>query len=300
MIRIITDSVASIPYDVAYEAGIEVISLYVNRDGKEYRDASMDLDAFYADIYDMVDDIPTSSQPSQYEYEAMFEDAARAHDEVLGIFISTGLSGSYNGALRAARAVKSRNLDFQCTLIDSTSCGYDEASLVLDAARVRNKGGNMAACVRAAVAGMQSSRFLFTPETLTFLQKGGRIGGAAALVGNLIQLAPVLTVRDGCATTFAKVRTRKKALDKIFKTFEEDVRAHGLARVVVHYIGDKTPALEWAHETVEPYLGRSVGVLPVSPVIGLHVGPAVGIAYECKRPVEGKLTASPNARVCAI
>lgn len=300
MIRIITDSVASIPYDVAYEAGIEVISLYVNRDGKEYRDASMDLDAFYADIYDMVDDIPTSSQPSQYEYETMFEDAARAHDEVLGIFISTGLSGTYSGALRAARAVKSRNLDFQCTLIDSTSCGYDEASLVLDAARIRNKGGNMGACVRAAMAGMRSSRFLFTPETLTFLQKGGRIGGAAALVGNLIQLAPVLTVRDGCATTFAKVRTRKKALDKIFQTFEQDVCAHGLVRAVVHYIGDKTPALEWAHEVVEPYLGRSVDVLPVSPVIGLHVGPAVGIAYECKRPVEGKLTASPNARVCAI
>lgn len=300
MIRIITDSVASIPLDVAFKAGIEVISLYVNRGGKEYVDASMDLDEFYADIYDMIDDIPTSSQPSQYEYETMFEDAARAGDEVLGVFISTGLSGSYNGAVRAARAVKSRNLDFQCTLIDSTSCGYDEACPVLDAARVRNEGGNMKACVRAVLNGMRSSRFLFTPETLTFLQKGGRIGGAAALVGNLIQLAPVLTVRDGCATTFAKVRTRKKALDKIFQAFEADVRAHGLARVVVHYIGDKAPAVAWAREVVEPYLGRSVDVLPVSPVVGLHVGPAVGIAYECKRPIEGKLTGPANARVCAV
>lgn len=300
MIRIITDSVASIPADVAHKAGIEVISLYVNRDGTEYIDATMDFDAFYADIYDMVDNIPTSSQPSQHAFELLFEDAAREGDEVLGIFISTGLSGTYDGAVRAARAVKSRNLGFSCTLIDSASCGYDEANPVLDAAQARNEGKNMKVCVHAALSGIKASRFLFTPETLTFLQKGGRIGGAAALVGNLIQLAPVLTVRDGCATTFAKVRTRKKALDKIFRAFEADVREHGLKRAVVHYIGDKTPAVAWAHDTVGPYLGRSVDVLPVSPVIGLHVGPAVGIAYECMHAVTDKLTEPVRARTCVI
>lgn len=128
---------------------------------------------------------------------------------------------------------------------------------------------------------MESTRFLFTPETLTFLQKGGRIGGAAALLGNLIQLSPVLTVRDGQATTLAKVRTRKKALDKIVQTFKADVEAYGLKRVMVHYIGDKNPAVAWAREVIEPLVGHAVDVLPVSPVIGLHVGPAVGIAYEC-------------------
>ena len=73
MVRIITDSVASIPADVAREAGIDIVTLYVNRDGTEYADASMDLDVFYADIYDMVDDIPTSSQPSQHTLEELFE-----------------------------------------------------------------------------------------------------------------------------------------------------------------------------------------------------------------------------------
>ncbi len=300
MIRIITDSVASIPAEVARDAGIEVISLFVHRDGVEYEDATMDIDAFYADIYDMVDNIPTSSQPSQLTFETFFEDAAREGDEVLGIFISTGLSGAYNGAVRAARAVKSRNLNFSCTLIDSASCGYDEANPVFDAAEARNAGKSMKECVHAALSGIKASRFLFTPESLTFLQKGGRIGGAAALVGNLIQLAPVLAVRDGCAVTFAKVRTRRKALDRIFQAFEADVRDHGLKRVVVHYIGDKNPAATWAHEVVEPYVGRSVDVLPVSPVIGLHVGPAVGIAYECARAVVGKLTGPVRERVCVI
>lgn len=298
MIRIVTDSVASIPADAAREAGIEIVTLFVNRDGVEYADAQMDLDAFYADIYDMVDDIPTSSQPSQLVLEKLFEDAAQAGDEVLGIFISTGLSGTYDGAVRAARAVKARNLGFTYAIVDSASCGYDEAWPVFDAVEARDAGADLQGCTAAALAGIESTRFLFTPETLTFLQKGGRIGNAAALLGNLIQLAPVLTVTDGVATTLSKVRTRKKALDRIVTTFKSDVEELGLKRVAVHYIGDKTPALVWSREVVEPLLGHAVSVLPVSPVIGLHVGPAVGIAYECANAVSNKLTAPVQGRAC--
>ena len=119
MIKILTDSVASIPADVAREAGIDVVTLFVNREGCEYADSEMDLDAFYADIYDMVDNIPTSSQPSQHTLETVFEEAARAGDEVLGIFISSELSGTYEGAVRAARAVKARNIDFTYVIVRS-------------------------------------------------------------------------------------------------------------------------------------------------------------------------------------
>lgn len=276
MVRIITDSVASIPADEARKAGIEVVTLYVNRDGEELADAEMDLDAFYAEIYDMVDDIPTSSQPSQHALEEAFEDAARAGDEVLGVFISSGLSGTFDGAVRAARAVKARNIDFSYAIVDSSSCGYDEAWPVFDAVEARDAGEGLSGCLSAVLEGMERTRFLFTPETLTFLQKGGRIGGAAALLGNLIQLSPVLTVTDGAAATLAKVRTRKKALERIAATFRADIEKLGLKRVAVHYIGDKAPALAWAREVVEPLIGRTVKVLPVSPVIGLHVGPAVG------------------------
>lgn len=298
MIRIITDSVASIPAEMARKANIEIITLFVNRDGVEYADAEMDLDAFYADIYDMIDDIPTSSQPSQLALEELFEGAAKAGDEVLGVFISAGLSGTYEGAVRAARAVKSRNINFSYAIIDSASCGFDEAWPVFDAIDARAAGEDLAGCTAAVLKGIESTRFLFAPETLTFLQKGGRIGNAAALLGNLIQLAPVLTVSDGMATTLAKIHTRKKALEKIVATFKTDTEKYGLKRVMVHYIGDKTPAVAWAHEVIEPLLGYAVSVLPVSPVIGLHVGPAVGIAYECADLVDGKLSSPARARAC--
>lgn len=295
MIRIITDSVASIPAEVAAAHDVRVVTLYVNREGTEYADATMDLDAFYADIDSMVDDIPTSSQPSQAVLEEAFEDAAQAGDEVLGIFISTGLSGTFDGAVRAARAVKARNLGFRCILIDSTSCGYDEAWSVFDAVDARDAGDDLAACAAAVHRGIESTRFLFTPETLSFLKAGGRIGGAAALLGNLIQLCPVLTVINGRADTLAKVRTRRKALERIVDTMRADIEAHGLKRVVVHYIGDKAPAVKWAREVIEPLVGRAVDVLPVSPVIGLHVGPAVGVVYECMSEIAGKFTAGSAA-----
>ncbi len=300
MIKVITDSVAGIRSDEAKERDIEVVSLYVRHQGVEYVDAEMDVDDFYSRIDQMVDDIPTSSQPSQLVFEEAFERAARENDEVLGVFISSRMSGTYEGAIRAARSVKERNESFKCTLIDSTTNSFDEASCVLDAVDARDAGLDLAACARETVEGVMRSRFLFTPETLTFLKAGGRIGSAAALVGNLIQLCPVLTVRDGEASTFAKVRTRKKALDKIVKTFKEDVEAHGLKRIVVHYIGDKAPAVTWAREVIEPLVGHAVQVLPVSPVIGTHVGPAVGIAYECKERIEGKFAGNPDDLVFSV
>ena len=151
MIKILTDSVASIPADMAKAAGVEVITLFVNRAGVEYADATMDLDEFYAGIYDMVDDIPTSSQPSQLTLERAFEEAALDGDDVLGIFISTGLSGTYEGAVRAARAVKARNIHFSYVMIDSASCGFDEAWPVLDAVAARDAGEDLAGCAAAAL-----------------------------------------------------------------------------------------------------------------------------------------------------
>ena len=85
--------------------------------------------------------------------------------------------------------------------------------------------------------------------------------------------------------------TQTFALIKIQEILEHDIETcGGLKDLVVHYIGDKAPAVEWAKEFFEPFLKREVRVIPVSPVVGLHVGPAVGISYICNKPLEGKIT----------
>lgn len=300
MVKIVTDSVASIPAEVVRTRDIEVVSLYVNREGREYCEADMDVEAFYEDIADMVDNPPTSSQPSQHALETVFECAAEARDEVLGVFMSSKMSGTFEGAVRAGRAVKERFGHFHCALVDSTSNCGDEMFAVLDAADARDAGATLEECARAATDAVASSRFIFAPESLAFLKAGGRIGGASALLGGLLQISPVLTVADWETATLAKVRTWKKTLARMVDTFKDDIDACGLKRVVVHYIGSAAPALAWARDAVEPVAGRAVEVLPVSPVIGVHVGPAVGLAYECDRPVRGKLTAPASELVFSL
>lgn len=300
MIRLLTDSVASLPDDISSAEGIDVMSLYINGPEGEMADTMDATAGFYDRLPSLVDDLPTSSQPSQHALEDYFERAAQAGDEVMAVFVSTGLSGTFDGALRAARAVKAHNLSFRAAFVDSTSAGYDEAFAVLEAARASRAGKTLEQCVQAALDAVVRSRFLFAPESLTYLQKGGRIGAAKALLGNLVRLAPVLTVRDGVPVDIAKVRTQKKVLAAIFDRFKEDVEENGLAEAVVHYIGRPDKAREWACQTIEPYLGREVPVQPVSPVVGLHVGPAAGIAYRCERPLEGKFTGDISSLVAYV
>ena len=299
MIKVMTDSVTSLPQDLIDATGVEVVSLYLRHDGKEYEDATMDVDEFYRNIADMAGNPPTSSQPSPAYLEQLFEDCAKRGDEVLGVWISTGLSGAYEGILRAARSVKERHADFRYAMIDSQSCGFDEALPVLEGVRAVQEGKTLQEAARAVIDGILSTRFVFSPESLTFLQKGGRIGAASALLGNLMRICPVLTVTDGSPRPMAKVRTHKKALARMVEIMQKDAQdCGGLKDLVVHYIGDSAPAQRWKDEVIEPLLGHKVRICPVSPVVGAHVGPAVGFCYQCNKPLQGKITGDPLSLVC--
>ena len=241
MIRLFTDSTASLPADVLESGQVNVASLYVNHQGEEYEDASMDVDEFYSRIHTMIDDIPTSSQPSLGWFENAFEQAAQAGDSVLGVFISSKMSGTIDTALRAAHAVAARCATFKYAIVDSTSNSGDEGMAVLEAYDSIQAGNDLEHSAQRALFGIQSSRFLFTPESLAFLRAGGRIGRAAGLLGSLVRLGE-LTQRA------------------------------------------------WARDVVEPLVGREVDVRPVSPVIGVHVGPAVGVVYQCNRILSDKFT----------
>ena len=145
------------------------------------------------------------------------------------MFISSELSGTYEGAVRAARAVKARNIGFSYALVDSSSCGYDEAWPVFDAVEARDAGGRFGR-VRGRRRRRRGAHALpvhagepdLPAERRAHRQRGGPSGQPRAA-------RPVLTVIDGKATTFAKVRTRKKALERIAEAFLADVESTGCA-----------------------------------------------------------------------
>lgn len=289
MIQVITDSVASIPAEMAKKKGIRVVSLFLRYNDQEFVESEMDLDEFYKDIYNMADNPPVSSQPSQVVMEQAFEEAAEAGDEVLGVFISSKMSGTFDNAVRAGRNVAKRHEGFQYAVIDSTTNCFDQAWPVMAGVAARDAGCDLKTCAQKVLESVYRSRFIFAPESLTFLQKGGRIGRAAALLGNIIKLSPILTVCDGEASTHSKVRSLKKASEKMAEIMMKDAQESGLRNVMVHYIGAAEPAIKWAREVIEPLVRHEVDVLPASPVIGTHVGPAMGLAYECGGVLEGKL-----------
>lgn len=292
MVRVITDSTSSIPADVRAELGIEVLSLIINRGGKSFVEAETDLDAFYEDIYEMVDDIPTSSQPSQKDIQDMLERLADEGEEVLGIFISSMMSGTFETFLRVAKEVAEERPGFKFAAIDSMTNCLEMGYAAISAATAAKEGMSLEQCARVAEESLHSSRFLFTPESLIFLEAGGRIGKAAALIGHIIHIAPILSVVDGEACHLGKARSQKKAMEMIVRILEEDIAVHGLKDLVVHYIGSKKPAEKWAEEVINPLIGFKARVVPASPVIGVHVGPAVGVAYELKSRIAEKYSST--------
>jgi DegV family protein with EDD domain len=282
-VRVVTDSVASIPTEDARAAGVEVVSLYVSDGETSQRELDMDVASFYRRISDM-SVFPTSSQPSIEAFVAAYTSALEHGSEVLGIFITRKMSGTLDAARIAADMVLAEKPEARIELMDSGSNSMEEGFGVLAAAKAAAAGETIERCMEIARETLDRSRYLFVPETLDYLRRGGRIGAASALLGGLLQIRPILTVENGETTTFAKVRTHSRALSEMARKFTDDIAAYGLRQVIVHYIGDPAPAEAFARDVIEPIVGGPVRIIPVSPVIGLHVGPAMAVCYETERP----------------
>ena len=250
----------------------------------------MDFNEFNAHLASRAENLPTSSQPSIASYEHYFEHAAKKGDSVVGVFMSDVLSSSLEGAIMAARTVKDKFKDFQVRIVDSfAACGPQMAS-ILEAVSARDAGYSLDEIANAASSAVTRSRIMFTPSDLRYLVLGGRLNSVSAKVASKLKIFPIITTIDGAATTLAKIRTKQKADDKMFEVFAEDVKEHGLKYVVVHYAGEKTKELKDFKKRVQDFVGDKVKTVSVSPVISVHSGPAIGIAYECERPISGKFT----------
>lgn len=283
-VQVVTDSVSSIPLDQAESLGIQIVTLYVNDGERHEADLDIEPDTFYARLADM-SHLPTSSQPSVEAFVSVFQSAVERGSEVLGVFISEKMSGTVETARMAADMVRSRIPTARIEIVDSRSNSMQEGFAAMAAAGAARAGESLERCVAAARETVARTRYLFTPHTLEYLRRGGRIGAASALMGSLLQVRPILTVSDGETATFGKVRTQGRALAEMTRQFADDVADFGLKNVVVHFISDRETAERYAREQIAPIVKADVPVIPVSPVIGLHVGPAVAIAYETERDI---------------
>ncbi|WP_235070350.1 DegV family protein [Turicibacter sp. TJ11] len=280
-VKILTDSTSYIPASICEELDITVVSLNViiNHDSK--REVDIDLADFYQQL-PTYPTIPTSSQPSPEEMLAAFEKLTNDGHEVLGIFLSSKMSGTYSSAHLVKDLILEQNQDAVIEIFDSQTNCMQMGLMAIEAAKAAKQGASLNELLTLVQTIRDNSRFLFTPETLDYLKKGGRIGNASALLGNILQIKPILTVEQGETTVFTKVRTKKKAILKLIEKLKEDLEGRELGGVVVHHINCAAEGQKLAQQ-IEDELQTTVIIQSIGPVIGCHVGPgSIGIAYFVK------------------
>ena len=284
-VSVITDSTSYVPRDLRRELKMGVVGLSSLLGGVIYADDAEDYEPFYTAL-EAAGEMPTTSQPAVQDMVDAIESRVEAGDEVVGVFISEKMSGTYSTALLARDMVLERHPGAVIELVDSRSNSMELGYAALAAARAAAAGEPIAAVVAAATAMIERTRFLFVPATLEYLRRGGRIGSASALIGSLLQVRPILTVTDGQTDVFAKVRTTRKALDTIVEAFAADIRDKGgLGDAIVHHIHDEAAGRSLA-ERVSEVAGRAIDICPIGPAIGAHVGPgAVAVVYHTLDPM---------------
>jgi len=268
-IAVVTDSTAYISEEEVSSLGIKVVPLTVNFEDHSMEDGLLDSKEFFKKV-DAATKIPFTSQPSVGQFKECYEDLLAQGKEIISIHISSKISGTTESALNAARMVGEKNI----SVVDSEQTVEPLAFLVRAAVEWAQQGLSRKEIVERLDQEKKKIKTMFIPETLEYLKKGGRIGGAQALLGSLLQIKPVLYLNEGMVDTLDKVRTRKKAINRMLEEIPHD--ASKLKLVVLHALAENE-AVELKERLAKEIPHAELSVAEVGPVISVHSGPLIGI-----------------------
>lgn len=281
-VKLVTDSTAYIDNQTQQQLEIEVIPLSVNFLDESFKETEVSYEYFYNKLADSAA-IPTSSQPSPGDFYSAFNNLLAQGHAVLGIFISADMSGTYLSALGAKERILQENPAAQIEILDSRTNSLALGLPVIAAAKAAQEGKTLAEVAELARHMIKRMHFYFVPANLEYLKKGGRIGGAAALIGSVLNIKPILYVNQGTVAVWEKVRGSRAATERLLRLLEQESQTRGLKEIVVHHINVPERASELAQDLSQRY-GLAVSVAPIGPVIGLHVGPgAIGFVFCTER-----------------
>ena len=276
MIKIVSDTASGLTREVAAQHGIQLISQRVMFGTETLRDGVDITNDVFLQRLKMSKEFPTTSQPPVGDYVDAFKRHLDAGHEVLCLSVSSLLSGTYNSAETAKKNLDSDKI----TLVDTKNVATGQALMVLEAARMVKEGRSVpeiVAHLEPMVAGMHLD---FVLDTLEYLAKGGRIGGAQAFVGTLLQMKPILTIRHGRVEPLERVRTKTKAVARLREIVDMSVKAKRNVRLGVVHTGLPAEAEALSQEFRDMYDLDECLVLEMPPAVAAHAGPgALGAAY---------------------
>ena len=273
MVRIVTDSTADLTSAQQRSADITVVPLNVHFGDQVFRDR-VDLtgEEFFRKLKSSAQH-PRTSQPSVGAFEEAFRALRSDGHDIAAVMLSAKVSGTYNSALMAARSVDGDHIE----VIDSESTSMALGFLTLEAAEKATAGASLkdvAAHVRGLVP---KARILAAMDTLTYLERGGRIGKARALLGSLLNVKPLITLQEGEVVPLGRARSWPQALDRLVEVLQRDTQVTRLA--VLHGAAD-TDAQQLRARVAPRYPGLEIQLAEIGPVLGTYTGPGVvGFTY---------------------
>jgi DegV family protein with EDD domain len=278
-IAIVTDSTAYLPPELVTQYGIHVIPVYTRFVGERALRDGVDLDtaAFYWKLRG-AKTLPTTSQPSAGDFVALYRRLGEESDAIVSIHISSKLSGTVPSALAAremlqAEAAERGDDSPEIYVVDSLLTSGGLGLLVTAAARLAATGTPAPIVAQMIEDLIPCVTVIFVVDTLEYLRKGGRIGGAAALLGSVIQIKPILYLDGGRIEVLQKVRTAKKAKRRLLEIMEERMGTGGPVRVAVFHADALGEAKKLKQKVESRFDCAELFVCEFSAAIATHVGP---------------------------
>ena len=278
-VAVMTDSTAYIPAEERDKHNIHMVPLSVNFKDHSYEE-EIDITAehFYEKVR-MTKELPTTSQPSIGYLTAKLKELAQDYDAVISVHLSSGISGTYQTVITAGELVE--GIDVYA--FDSEMSCMPQGFYAVEAAIMAASGKTAKEILFRLNEMKQSMAAYFMVDDLTNLQRGGRLNGAQALVGSLLQVKPILHFSDKLIVPFEKIRTRKKAINRIVGLLETEAERKEELRVVFIHGNAEEAVTELQREFLKKYPDMDTSISYFGPVIGTHLGEgALGIAWYVK------------------
>lgn len=276
-LRFVTDSTADLDPGYRREHGILTVPLMVNF-GEESLVDGVDIDAahFYARMRESSRN-PTTSQPAPAAFETAFREGGADGSAVICTTMSSEMSGTHGAAMIAREAVP----ELDVRVIDTRTVSIGHHLLIIDAVERAQAGADADQVVAHIGELMRRQRSVFTVPTLEYLRRGGRIGGARALLGSVLNIKPVLTVIDGRIEPHDRVRTYQRALERIADELISAVGESGRqARAVVGH-AERLDDCRAVADRVAPHCAVAPAIIEIGPIVGCHAGPGlIGLSFH--------------------
>ncbi len=275
-VALVIDSTAYLPKDLVEKYNIYVIPLIVNWAGEGLYDGIDITPAVFYDRLGKAKEMPSTSQPSAGEFHDLFSKISETADSIVCLTISSELSGTY----ASANAARDMMEGFPIEIVDTRSTVMGLGFMALAAARAIENGADYKAAAQAARDLIPKIRVIFVVDTLEFLHRGGRIGGAQRLLGSVLSIKPVLQLEDGRIEPMNKVRTKRKAIQFMIDQAVTDLQGKSDVHIAMLNAVAPQDAQQAGEELRQRLNPGELVYADLSPVIGTHVGPgAVGVVY---------------------